>query len=229
MSGAWAIIAAAGEGSRFGGPKAFSPLGGAPMLAYSLSAIGDAKGIAGLVIVVAPTTLLEAANALAPPSIPVEVVRGADTRQGSVRAGLGRVPSTVERVVVHDAARPLVTPAMFEDVLAALDDAAGAIAAIRATDTLKESDGGRVVRTIARDSVWRAQTPQAFRADVLREAHDRAAAESFEATDDATLLERIGETVAIVPGDPRNLKVTTVEDLAVVEAILASRRSEGAR
>ncbi len=124
---------------------------------------------------------------------------------------------------MHDAARPLATPAIFEAVLAALDDAAGAIAAVPATDTMKESSDGRVVRTIARDGLWRAQTPQAFRASVLREAHERAAADGFEATDDAVLLERIGEAVALVQGDERNIKITTAEDLAVVEALLAAR------
>lgn len=223
MSGAWAIIVAAGEGSRFGGPKAFSPLGGAPMLAYSLDAIGEVKGIEGLVVVVHPKTSPDAVRRLAEPSIALELVTGAETRQRSVHAGLERVPTQVEQVVVHDAARPLVTPMLFESALNALDHAAGAVVAIPASDTMKRAEDDRVVETISREGLWRAQTPQAFRAAVLRDAHERAEAEGFEATDDALLLERIGETVAIVPGDERNIKVTTQEDVAIAEAIIAAR------
>ena len=227
MSGAWAIIAAAGEGSRFGGPKAFATVGGIPLVAHSLIAVAGVKEIDSVLLVLPEADLSSAEELLSAtnPSVPFETVGGSFSRQSSVRAGLERVPPEVERVVVHDAARPLATPAIFEAVLAALSDAPGAITAIPATDTMKESNEGRVVRTIARDALWRAQTPQSFRASVLREAHDRAAADGFEATDDAVLLERIGEPVAIVLGDERNIKITTPEDLAVVEALLAARRA----
>ena len=226
MSGAWAIIAAAGEGSRFGGPKAFATVGRIPLVAHSLIAAAGVKEIDSVVLVL-PESELSSADAMlatSQPSIPVEKIAGGSSRQASVRAGLEIVPPEIERVVVHDAARPLVTPKLFEAVLAALDEAAGAIVAVPATDTLKETDGGRVVRTLARDDVWRAQTPQAFRTAVLRAAHEDAAAKGFEATDDALLLERIGETVAVVPGDERNIKITTPGDLAVAEAMLAARR-----
>jgi 2-C-methyl-D-erythritol 4-phosphate cytidylyltransferase len=225
MSGAWAIIAAAGEGSRFGGPKAFAAVGRIPLVAHSLMAVAGVKEINSALLVLPEAELASAKELLSTtsPTIPIETVPGGSSRQASVRAGLERVPAEVERIVVHDAARPLATPAIFEAVLAALDDAAGAIAAVPATDTMKESSDGRVVRTIARDGLWRAQTPQAFRASVLREAHERAAADGFEATDDAVLLERIGEAVALVQGDERNIKITTAEDLAVVEALLAAR------
>jgi 2-C-methyl-D-erythritol 4-phosphate cytidylyltransferase len=229
MSGAWAIVVAAGEGRRFGGPKAFSPLAGAPMIAYSLRAVGEAKGIEGIALVVHPGAPFETARAHAPAAIPLEIVAGADTRQASVRAGLDRVPSGVERVVVHDAARPLAGPELFERALDALEHAAGAVVAIPAADTLKRVSDDRVIETVEREGLWRAQTPQAFDAAVLRKAHELATEGSQGATDDAVLVERMGAHVAIVPGDERNIKITTPEDLAVAEAILAARRTEGAR
>jgi 2-C-methyl-D-erythritol 4-phosphate cytidylyltransferase len=227
MSGAWAIIAAAGEGSRFGGPKAFATVGSIPLVAHSLIAVAAVKEIDCAVLVLPEAELSSAKDLLSEtsPAVPIEMVAGSFSRQASVRAGLERVPREVERVVVHDAARPLATPAIFVAVLAALDDSPGAVAAVPATDTMKESNDGRVERTIPRDALWRAQTTQAFRTSILRDAHERAAADGFEATDDAVLLERIGEPVAIVHGDERNIKITTPEDLAVVEALLAARRA----
>ena len=221
---AWAIVAAAGEGSRLGdGPKAFIPLGGSPMLAHSLVAFAKSS-VEGIVVVV-PAGLEDdarAAAAAAVPSARVEVVSGGSTRQASVRNGLAALPTGADRVVVHDAARPLVTVAMIEAALAALGGAPGAVVAVGERDTLKRADGDRVAETVPRSGLFRAQTPQAFRTDVLRAAHDRAAEEGFEATDDAMLLERIGERVAIVPGDERNVKVTTRDDLALAEALLAA-------
>jgi len=223
---AWAIVAAAGDGRRFGGPKAFAVLDRVPMVAHSLIAVASADEIASIVLVLPAGDVAAASAMLAAtmPTTPVEILAGGDSRQASVRAGLDRVPSDVERVVVHDAARPLVTTDLVVAVLAALDDAPGAITAIPERDTLKDVSDSRVVSTIARDGVWRAQTPQAFRTAILRRAHERAAADGFEATDDAMLLERLGERVAIVPGDERNFKVTTREDLALAEAVLTARQ-----
>lgn len=223
---AWAIVAAAGEGSRLGGagPKAFQPVAGMPMVAHSLAAVA-AAGIERIVIVVPPAERSTAERTLADflPAVPAMFVGGGATRQASVRAGLAEIPDDVERVVVHDAARPLATAAMFGSALAALDRAAGAVVAVLAEDTMKLlGRDGTVAETIPRQGLYRAQTPQAFRADVLRRAHSRAVADAFEGTDDAALVERIGETVVVVPGDPRNIKVTTPEDLVLVELLLAS-------
>lgn len=224
----WAIVAAAGEGRRFGGPKAFSVLARVPMVAHSLAAIASVGQVRSIVLVVAPEAVDDAPALLAAsmPATPVIIVPGGHTRQASVRAGLDHVPKDANRVLVHDAARPLVTPGLVAAVLAALDHAPGAVAAVPERDTLKRVDDGRVVATVERDGLWRAQTPQAFRAEVLRRAHAVALAEGFEATDDAMLLEWIHEPVAIVPGDERNLKVTAPEDLAVAEAILEAARHE---
>lgn len=220
---AWAIIVAAGEGRRFGGPKAFVRLGPIPLVMHSLEALSAAKGVDEVVLVLAPEAQRTARETLGMQSYPVSIVTGGATRQASVAAGLERVPVDVDRVVVHDGARPLVTPELVEAVLAALDHAAGAVAAIAEGDTLKRVSDERVVESVSREGLWRAQTPQAFRTDLLRTAHARAAEDGFEATDDAMLVERLGETIVIVPGDESNLKVTTPQDLAIAEALIAAR------
>ena len=223
----WAIAAAAGEGSRLGGgPKALVRLGGSPMLSHSLVVLAKAGGVEGIVVA-APAGHEDGIRSVAVSTVPatrVEVVTGGSTRQESVRRSLGAVPAAARRIVVHDAARPLVTVRLVDAALEALDHAARSIVAIPLTDTLKRAAGGFVGDTVSREGLFRAQTPQAFRADVFRAAHERAAADRFEATDDAALLERLGERVAIVAGDERNLKVTTVEDLVLAEALLRSAR-----
>lgn len=223
---AWAILAAAGDGARLGPgePKALRPLGGIPLLAHSLTTLAKAPSVAR-VVVVAPAGRIEDVAAVARQFVPegVEVAPGGATRRGSVASGLAAVPDEVERVVVHDAARPLLAVELVERALAALDPAAGSTCAVPLLDTLKRVEGRLVAATVDRAGLWRAQTPQAFLAGVLRLAHERAAAEGIEATDDAALLERVGETVVVVAGDERNLKVTTPEDLALAEALLEGR------
>ena len=150
------------------------------------------------------------------------VVVGGSSRAGSVRAGLAAVPEDAAVIVVHDAARPLATPALFAAVVDAVrsdgaDGADGAIPVLPLSDTLKRTSEGRVLSTVDRAGLATTQTPQAFVAARLRAAHRGAG----EATDDAGLLELEGATVRTVPGDPRNLKLTRAEDLAVAEALMA--------
>jgi 2-C-methyl-D-erythritol 4-phosphate cytidylyltransferase len=147
------------------------------------------------------------------------VVPGGDTRAASVRAGLMAVPGTAQVIVVHDGARPLASPALFRAVVdAVLGGADAAVPAMAVADTLKQVEGDAVTGTVGRDGIVAVQTPQAFRADVLRRAH----APRPEATDDAALVEVLGATVRVVPGDPRNLKVTTAADLEIAQALAAS-------
>lgn len=220
----WAILAAAGEGRRLGeGPKAFVRLGGVPMLAHSLVTFAKAPSVEAIVVAVS-SERAEEARALAASTVPavrVEVVSGGATRQESVRNALASVPDYVYTIVVHDAARPLVTVPLIERVLEGLEIEMAAIVAVPERDTLKRERDGRVLETVSRAGLWRAQTPQAFRTGPLRRAHDRALADGIDGTDDAMLLERIGIDVAIVSGDERNLKVTTPDDLALAEALLA--------
>ena len=147
------------------------------------------------------------------------MVGGGATRADSVRAGLAVVPADAAVVVVHDAARPLAGPDLFAAVVDAVraGDVDGAVPVVPVADTLKRVRGARVVATVDRDGLVAIQTPQAFAADALRAAH----ADGGDATDDAGLLEAAGMAVGTVPGDPRNLKLTRPEDLALAEALLA--------
>lgn len=146
-------------------------------------------------------------------------------RQASVRNGLEKVDSAA--VVIHDAVRPLATPEMVAATLDALADHDGAIVAAPVDETLKRVEGTEVVATVDRKELWRAQTPQSFRTGIIRDAHRRALADGHEATDDAALLEFYGGSVAVVPGDNRNLKITRAEDFALAEAYLAATEQSG--
>jgi 2-C-methyl-D-erythritol 4-phosphate cytidylyltransferase len=150
----------------------------------------------------------------------VEVVPGGSTRQDSVGAALVRVDRA--RVVVHDAARPFVTPDLIASVLEALEGADASFAAVRVDETLKRRNE-ETVTTIDRTDLWRAQTPQAFRTQVLKRAHAEARRAGFVGTDDAQLVERVGGSVALVEGNTHNLKLTVPEDFALAEAMAALR------
>jgi 2-C-methyl-D-erythritol 4-phosphate cytidylyltransferase len=220
----WAVVVAAGSGERFGSPKQFAVLGGRPLYRWALEA---ARSVADGVVLVVPAGWRAPADAPpggagAPGGVGAVlgadvVVEGGSTRAASVRAGLAAVPGGAEVVVVHDAARPLATSALFRSVVDAVRAGAdGAVPGLAVADTLKHVEDGTVVATLERRGVVAVQTPQAFSAQVLRAAHDGGA----EATDDAALVEARGGTVRVVPGDPRNLKVTTPADLEVVAALV---------
>jgi 2-C-methyl-D-erythritol 4-phosphate cytidylyltransferase len=218
----WAILVAAGRGERLGldQPKAFAKLGEDPLLAEPLRRLDESDWIDRIVIV-APPGWEEPAILLAEELACSKVhscVPGGETRAGSVRAGLAEVPADALVVLVHDAARPLVTEAVIERVLAPLGDGwDGAVPGLAVSDTLKRVAGdGRVVETVPRDGVYAVQTPQAFPADVLR----RAAAGDAEASDCAGLVEAAGGRVTVVEGDPQLLKVTTADDLAKIASWL---------
>jgi 2-C-methyl-D-erythritol 4-phosphate cytidylyltransferase len=214
------VIAAAGSGQRLGagGPKAFVELAGRPMLEWSLDAFRAASTIAEIVVAAPPgqdTAVAERG---------VVAVAGGEHRSESVANALELCAG--EFVVVHDAARPLVTPGLIDAIvaeLAAEEDAAGVIAATPVTDTIKQvGDKGQVERTLERSGLWAVQTPQAFRADALREALSDP--DSLpEASDDAMLVERQGGRVAIHSTSPDNVKVTTPFDLRVAELLLRER------
>jgi 2-C-methyl-D-erythritol 4-phosphate cytidylyltransferase len=143
---------------------------------------------------------------------------GGSNRQASVAAGLELVDAPT--VIVHDAARPFVTEAMLTAVTAPLSELDGAITALRMNETIKRADHDLVIETVDRSDLWRSQTPQAFRTESLKQAHMKARDESFSATDDAQLIERYGGRIALVPGDPANIKLTFEEDFVVAEAMI---------
>ncbi len=216
-SGVWAILVAAGRGERFGldQPKAFAKLGDDPLLAEPLRRLDESDWIDRIVIV-APPEWEEPSILLAEELACSKVhscVTGGATRSDSVRAGLAEVAADALVVLVHDAARPLVSDDVIGRVLAPLSEGwDGAVPGLRVSDTLKRvGDDGAVLDTVARDGLYAVQTPQAFLADVLRRAADGG-----EATDCAGLVEAAGGRVKGVEGDPRLLKVTTADDLAKI-------------
>lgn len=206
------MVLAAGSGARYGTDalKQYEPLRGRRVLDWSLDAARATCD--GIVLVVAD----DFATADEPRADVVVV--GGDTRSDSVRAGLRAVPPDAEIVVVHDAARPLAGATLFDAVIeGVLAGADAVIPAAPLTDTVKRvDDQGRVLETLERDDLVAVQTPQAFRAEVLRDAH----LDDPDATDDAALVEDVGGTVVVVPGDPRNLKITFAHDLGIAELAL---------
>jgi 2-C-methyl-D-erythritol 4-phosphate cytidylyltransferase len=218
----WAILVAAGRGERLGldHPKAFAKLGEDPLLAEPLRRLEDSDWIDGIVVV-APPEWEEPAILLAEElgcGKAVACVAGGATRAESVRAGLAEVPADALVILVHDAARPLITDEVIERVLAPLSEGwDGVVPGLPVSDTLKRvRPDGAVEETVPRDSLYAVQTPQAFLADVFR----RAVAGGAEATDCAGLVEAAGGRVKVVEGDPRLLKVTTADDLAKIAAWL---------
>jgi 2-C-methyl-D-erythritol 4-phosphate cytidylyltransferase len=204
-------------------PKAFVPLGGRPLLHYSLRAIATLEQI-GEAIVTVPAGMEPRARTeveRARLEIPVKLVAGGAERQHSVRIALGLTSAESEVVLVHDAARPFATPALFAACIDAALRAEGAIAAIAVADTLKRVESYTITATFARDGLWQAQTPQAFRRAALVAAHVRATRERWAATDDAELIERCGGRVEVVESSATNLKITTPADLEIAEALAA--------
>jgi 2-C-methyl-D-erythritol 4-phosphate cytidylyltransferase len=234
----WAVLAAAGRGERLGGvvdgaagqspaalsnlerPKAFAQLRGRPLLAESLERLEASEWIDAIVVVAPPDweePVILLAEELGCGKV-VAAVAGGASRAQSVRVGVAEVGDDAAVILVHDAARPLVSGSVIERLLAALNDGwDGAIPGLALADTVKRVHDGAVVETLAREELIAVQTPQAFVASVLREA----VAGREEGTDCSSLVERRGGRVTVVPGDPRLQKVTTSEDLALVESWLA--------
>jgi 2-C-methyl-D-erythritol 4-phosphate cytidylyltransferase len=173
------------------------------------------------VVLTLPPDSLEEGRARLDDDSRVVVVPGGETRQRSVALGLAHVQS--ERVVVHDAVRPLATDEMVRSTLQALTRADGAITAVPVGDTVKRASEGVVDATVSRSDLWQSQTPQAFATEVLQRAHDRAGEDGFVAGDDAELVERYGGRIAIVPGSTTNIKITFADDFKIAEALMNAR------
>jgi len=220
-----ALIVAAGSGERLGAgrPKALVDLAGRAMLAWSLEALQSTPGIERIVIALPPGTHIDPG----PGKVPVSAVEGGSSRSESVRRAL-EATGPADTVLVHDAARPLLTAVLAQTVLDALDAdpaAAAAIAAAPVTDTIKRAgaDGGAVRETLDRGELWSVQTPQVFRRDALDRALEVDAQTLARATDDAWLVEQGGGRVIVVPSPPENIKVTTPLDLRLAAMLLAER------
>lgn len=220
-----AVIVAAGRSARMEGvDKLFAPLGGRPLLAHALAAFEAAEAVDRLVLVLSRENL-ERGRALAAQLRLAKleaVVAGGERRQDSVREGL-RALGPCRWVVVHDGARPLVEPSLIARGVEAARGTGAAVAAVPVADTIKEVDeGGLVRRTPDRARLWAVQTPQVFRRDLLERAHREIV---LDVTDDAAMVELLGNPVAVYPGSHRNIKVTTPVDLAVAEALLRAGQS----
>ena len=214
-----ALVVAAGRGERLGTPvpKAFVNLAGRPMLEWSVTALQRVAAVTEIVVALPPGIAAPAGTIGVP---------GGTQRSHSVRAALAAAAHD-DVVIVHDAARPLVTPELVSACLEALGDADAAIAATPVTDTIKECEDGRVVHTLDRSRLWAVQTPQVFRRAALERALAQDDAVVGAATDDASLIEAMGGTVRIVPAPPENLKVTTALDLRVAEMLLSDGLRRG--
>jgi 2-C-methyl-D-erythritol 4-phosphate cytidylyltransferase len=220
-----AIIVAAGSGTRLGLdlPKAFVKIGDSTLLIRALKTLRAVSTIDEAVITV-PAGMEQLARGEVNSSgleIPVKITPGGIERQDSVRIALSLVSVEAEIVIIHDAARPFATSAMFRACIETAARAGGAVTAIPVADTLKRVAGRTIECTQLRAGLWQAQTPQAFQRALLVDAHNRALRDGIAATDDADLVERIGATVEVVEGSPLNLKITTRDDLAIAEAIAA--------
>jgi 2-C-methyl-D-erythritol 4-phosphate cytidylyltransferase len=225
-----ALIVAAGSGERLRAarPKALVELGGRPMLQWSLDALASVAGIERIVLALPAGVALPPAMRM--PAIEVRSVEGGAARSDSVARALAAAGEG-DPVLVHDAARPLLTPQLARAVIDALErdpQAAAAIAAVPVTDTVKRVDGDGVVReTLDRRELWAVQTPQLFRRAALERALETSAQERARATDDAWLVERQGGRVIVVRAGEENLKVTTPIDLQLAELLLAARGARG--
>jgi len=213
----WTVVVAGGSGSRLGRAKQFEPLVGEQRVVDV--AVATAASVCDGVVLVVPASAVEEERRRQH----CTVVAGGSSRTASVRAGLEAVPAEARIICVHDAARPLATAALFELVVAEVRrGSAGAIPALGVNDTIKVVVDGRVDHTPDRTTLMAVQTPQAFEAGALREAHRVAEEHGVEGTDDASLLEQLGRTVAVVPGEADNRKITITDDLDWVRSRLAA-------
>jgi 2-C-methyl-D-erythritol 4-phosphate cytidylyltransferase/2-C-methyl-D-erythritol 2,4-cyclodiphosphate synthase len=226
MSSVYALVVAAGQGSRFGAPlpKQYLPLGGANILRHAVAALVEHPRVANVLVAIRPEDKELFDRSVSGLAVMPPIMGGA-ARQDSVRLGLeALVAFRPHRVLIHDGARPFPDHQLVERVIDALDKAVAAIPCLPLRDTIKRAEGGTIRETIDRSELWRAQTPQGFHFDAILAAH--RAAIGRELTDDAAVAEAAGLTPAIVDGSEDNLKVTTQEDLAAAERLIAARQGD---
>jgi 2-C-methyl-D-erythritol 4-phosphate cytidylyltransferase len=225
-----AILAAAGRGERLGGPKQLLELGGKPLAAWALEALERSRSVDGIYIA-CEEEQRERFQALGAAFAPLKsraVVAGGATRQASVCAALSAIAPAPDFVLVHDGARPFVTPELIERVAAAAAGTGAAIAAVPVKDTIKQATAADTIeRTIAREGLWSAQTPQVFAYELLLAAHAKGGDAGLTATDDAALVERLGAPVVLVMGTYGNMKITTPDDLEYARFVAAQSERVG--
>ena len=226
MASTYALIVAAGRGTRFGGalPKQYLPLGAGTVLRHAVSAFTGHPRISGVMVMIRPEDRAVFDRALAGVAI-LPPASGGPERQDSVRLGLEALAEHgPERVLIHDGARPFPSPELINRVLDGLDRASAVIPALPLGDTIKRVEEGHIRETVDRSQLWRAQTPQGFHFEPILLAHRAAAGRLL--TDDAAVAEAAGLAPLVVPGAEENLKVTTADDLAAAERLLAARQGD---
>ena len=221
-----AVIVSAGKGLRFmeGKKKQFHSLGGKPILAHTLAKFETCPLIRSILLVVGQEDmdycLKEIIEQYKFQKVS-QIVPGGKRRQESVKNGIDALPKDTDVVVIHDGVRPFVTKAMIEDTIHSAERVGAVVLAMPVKDTIKVSNpDGTVLKTLDRESLWQIQTPQTFRVSVIKEAYYRAAEDGFVGTDDASLVERLGVKVHILPGSYTNIKITTPEDLFLANLFL---------
>jgi len=220
-----AVVPAGGAGTRMGGdvPKQFQKLNGKPILYYTLKTLQDCGIISELILVVPEKEYDNAcADWLGKPEIVTKVIVGGEKRQDSVYNGFCEIPPDTEIVLVHDGVRPLLSHRMIRESVDAAREFGAAITAIPLHDTIKKVDAsGLVSQTIDRDSLWRIQTPQVFRYEILQEAFKKANSENFYGTDEGALIEHLGKPIKVIEGSEQNIKITRPEDLELGEIFIS--------
>ncbi len=230
---AGAVIVAGGRGVRMGAdvPKQFLLLGGRPILARTLEPFLACAGV-GEIVIAAPREHIAETERIAAslaPVKPVRVVEGGRERQESVRLGIAALAGGADIVLVHDAVRPFITVGLIESCIAKAACSGAVTVARPLKETIKTVEDGIVTGTPDRSRYWIVQTPQAFRAGLIIEAHERARADGFLGTDDCVLVERLGHTVTVIEGGDTNIKITTPADFAAAGAILSFMEHGGNR
>jgi 2-C-methyl-D-erythritol 4-phosphate cytidylyltransferase len=227
------IIPAAGSGTRVGTrtPKQFLRLARAPILLLTVERFARHPAVETIIVAAPPAHVHRTERLLEPirRRRAILVVPGGKERQDSVRSGLAVAPTSSDIILVHDAVRPFVTPALIGELVEAARRHGAAICGLPLTDTVKQVANGIIEATLDRSMLWSAQTPQAFRANLLREAHDRAHREGFRGTDEAALVERLGHPVRMIRGLAENLKITTAADLCRARGLIAPTVGSAAR
>ena len=219
-----AIIPAAGSGKRFGEKKQFKEINGKPLIYYTLAPFFESTVIDDIVVPVQKNDMDEVASIIDSITMKkkVNIIEGGNTRQDSIHNALSQINNRTHFVCVHDAARPFITKGLIEKVIRSLKDYDAAIVGYKSTDTLKKVSNGEISSTIDRDKIWCVQTPQAFLKEAIINAYDLAKKQSFQGTDDSSLLERAGYRVKIINDSSTNFKITTNEDWIIAESLLSA-------
>ena len=219
MNKVTAIIVAAGEGQRFGAPKQFAPLREKSVLEWCLGCFNTHVQVQDIILVLTRDIEKEEYKRRFPKI--TTVVTGGEHRQDSVMAGFSQInPQKTDWVLIHDGVRPLVDHALISRVIEAVKVSGAAVPVITIEDTVKAVEGDKILQTMDRERLRRGQTPQGFSYPILKAALDQAREDNYLSTDEASLVERMGKDVVIVEGDPRNIKITTPEDIRIAEVYL---------